>query len=142
MPAQAIASAPADEPAHARLTIAHPLAAVAARNCADHTHDLADHTPDLADLVGGVACGAAWAKALHDDFMFALECGLPLDVEPDPFYIDEVAVRRAMRDEPVELTELERAEVRRRLSAIRDRRNRPYWFVCSRAAAVRREAAR
>ncbi|MFC7243691.1 hypothetical protein ACFQO7_14525 [Catellatospora aurea] len=135
MPTQAIASAPADEPAHARLTIAHPLAAVAARNCADHTHD-------LADLVGGVACGGAWSKALHDDFMFALECGLPLDLEADPSYVDEVAVRRAMRGEDLELTELERAEVRRRLAAIRARRNRPYRFACSRAAAARREAAR
>ncbi|MEU7820168.1 hypothetical protein [Catellatospora sp. NPDC049133] len=135
MPTQAIASAPADEPGAARLTIAHPLAAVAARNCATHGHD-------LADLVGGVACGAAWTQALHDDFMFALECGLPLDLEADPSYVDEVAVRRAMRGEVLELTDLERAEVRRRLAAICDRRNRPYRFACSRAAAARREATR
>lgn len=134
MPKQAIASAPADEPAHARLTITHPLAAVAARNCTGHTHD-------LADLVGGVACGWAWTKALTDDLMFALDCGLPLDIEPDPSYIDEIAVRRAMRGEDLELTDCERAEVKRRLAAIRDRRNRGYTFVCSRAAAARREAA-
>ncbi|MEV4417779.1 hypothetical protein [Catellatospora sp. NPDC049609] len=133
MPVQAIASAPADEPAHDRLTINHPLAAVAARNCMGHTHD-------LADLAGGVACGSAWAKALHDDFMFALECGLPLDFEPDPTYIDEVALRRVMRGERLELTECERAEVKRRLAEVARRRNRGYRFVCSRAAAARREA--
>ncbi|MFD0600162.1 hypothetical protein ACFQZ4_54035 [Catellatospora coxensis] len=112
---------------------------MAARNCAGHVHI------DPADLVGEVACGSAWAKALTDDLLFALECGLPLEIEPDPFYVDEVAVRRAvraeelnLRGERLELTELERAEVKRRLAAIRTRRNRPYRFVCSRAAAVRR----
>ncbi|GIG03159.1 hypothetical protein [Catellatospora citrea] len=136
MPVQAIASAPADEPGAAWLTNEHPLAGVAARHCASHVHI------DPADLVGQVACGSAWAKALTDDLLFALECGLPLEIEPDPFYVDEVAVRRAMRGEELELTELERAEVKRRLTAIRNRRNRPYRFACSHAAATRRETAR
>ncbi|MEU7827394.1 hypothetical protein, partial [Catellatospora sp. NPDC049133] len=106
MPVQAIASAPADEPGAAWLTTDHPLAGVASRHCTGHVH------LDPADLLGAVACGSAWAKALTDDLIFAIECGLPLDIEPDPSYIDEVAVRRVMRGEPLELTELERAEVR------------------------------
>ncbi|GAA1608824.1 hypothetical protein ACFQY4_00210 [Catellatospora bangladeshensis] len=134
MPVQAIASAPADEPGAAWLTTDHPLAGVAARRCVGHVH------LDPADLLGGVACGSAWATALTDDLLFAVECGLPLDIEPDPSYIDEIAVRRAMRGERLELTECERAEVRRRLAEVRARRNRGYRFVCSRAAAARREA--
>ncbi|MFC7246057.1 hypothetical protein ACFQO7_26570 [Catellatospora aurea] len=135
MPVQAIASAPADEPGAAWLTTEHPLAAVASRHCAGHVHI------DPADLLGHVACGSAWAKALTDDLLLAIEHGLPLDIEPDPSYIDEVAVRRAMRGEELELTECERAEVRRRLAEVRTRRNRGYRFVCSRAAAARREAS-
>ncbi|MFC7245165.1 hypothetical protein ACFQO7_22035 [Catellatospora aurea] len=134
MPVQAIASAPADEPGAAWLTYANPLAPVAARHCAGHVH----HDP--ADLLGGIACESAWAKALTDDLLIALECDLPLIVEADPTYIDEIAVERAVRGEELELTELERAEVKRRLAEVRDRRNRGYRFVCSRAAARRRTA--
>ncbi|MFC7764502.1 hypothetical protein ACFQY4_46130 [Catellatospora bangladeshensis] len=71
MPVQAIASAPADEPGAAWLTTDHPLAGVAARRCVGHVH------LDPADLLGGVACGSAWATALTDDLLFAVECGLP-----------------------------------------------------------------
>ncbi|GAA2377363.1 hypothetical protein Cme02nite_20760 [Catellatospora methionotrophica] len=134
MPTKVIAAAPADEPGAAWLTHTNPLAPVAARHCAGHIHD-------LADLLGGIACEDAWAKALTADLLVALEFDLPLILEADPTYIDEVAVARAMRGEDLELTELERAEVRRRLAEVRTHRNR-VRFTCSRAAAARREAAR
>lgn len=73
--------------------------------------------------------------------------------------VDDVAVDRALRDlietemygeefpdryrpEPPVLTEAEQTEVTRRLRALRDRRNRSYRFVCSKAAAARREGSR
>ncbi|MBV1851892.1 hypothetical protein [Catellatospora tritici] len=148
MPVQAIVSAAADEPA-GLLTADHPLAAVAARKCQN------SHLPHLLPaLVAGVACGGCWADVVVADLVFAIENGLPWDIEVDPEYIDEVAVDRAVRlaletsadDEAayahVELTTGERAEVRQRLASIRQRRNRRYRFVCSRAAAARREAGR
>jgi hypothetical protein len=84
--------------------------------------------------------------------------------EPPPLFavmadFDDVAVDRALRDlietemygaefpgryrPPVPvLTEAEQVEVARRLRAVRDRRNRSYRFVCSKAAAARRDGAR
>jgi len=135
MPVQAIASAAADEPGAGQLAWDHPLAAVAARHCQKHC------TP-LAELVGGVACSPCWDDALIADYLFAAEHGLPLELVVDPSYIDEIAVELAVRGHEVELTELERGEVRRRLADIRTRRNRGYTFVCSRAAKARREAKR
>lgn len=148
MPTQAIASASPDEPGTALLSWDHPLAAVAARNCQKHS------TP-LADLVGLVACGSCWSDALFADWLFARENDLPLDVTPDPYDIDDIAVDRAVRqiigaDDQADaedlafdaLTEVERAEAKRRLTDIRNQRNRSYTFVCSRAAAARREARR
>ncbi|GAA1384119.1 hypothetical protein [Catellatospora chokoriensis] len=135
MPVQAIASAAADEPGTGPLSWAHPLAAVAARNCQKHS-------TTLPQLIGGVACSPCWDDALVADYLFAAEHGLPLALEVDPSYVDTVAVDRAVRGEALELTELERAEVRRRLGQIRDRRNRSYQYVCSRAAAARREVGR
>jgi hypothetical protein len=131
VPAQIIAPSAADEPGTDRLTKDHPLAAVAARLCQRHP-------AAFVDLVGGVACGGCWSTALFNDFMLALECGLPLELDADPSYIDQVAVERALRGEALDLTAMERTEVRRRLAAIRSRRNQPYRFVCSRAAAARR----
>ncbi|MBB5871975.1 hypothetical protein F4553_005354 [Allocatelliglobosispora scoriae] len=59
-------------------------------------------------------------------------------VEIDPTYIDEIAVERAMRGDAVRLTDLERTEVKLRLTQLRDRRNAKYRFVCSKAAVARR----
>lgn len=131
MPAQAIAPPCAEEPSSGRWTWGHPLAPVAARNCAKH-----NHTPVL--LVGGVACRSCWDLAIVTDLEFALEFGLPIEPTTDPLYVDEIAVEKATRGEPVELTRLERRVVRQRLRAARDHRNRSYTFVCSRASAVRR----
>jgi hypothetical protein len=142
MSVQAIASAWPDEPLIRSWTADHHVAPVARRHC--DTHEM-PCPPEL--RIGGVACREAWERAICDDLAFALECGLPLDIKADPTLIDDVAVERAVRaaDDPIEymltsaaLTELERHEVRRRLDAIRDRRNARYRFVCSRAAAKRR----
>jgi hypothetical protein len=148
MPVKAIASASPDEPGTARLSWEHPLAAVAARNCQKHS-------TILVDLVGGVACMPCWADAVLADLLLAIECDLPWDCESDPYLVDEIAVDRAVRqivgaDDQADaeelafdaLTEVERAEAKRRLAEIRNRRNRTYRFVCSRAAAARREATR
>jgi hypothetical protein len=130
MPAQAIALAAAGEPGESRWTWDHPLAAVAARTCQTHSA-----VP--ADLIGGVACAPCWQFVLITDLVFAIENDLSRELEVDASYVDEVAVERAMRGEALELTALERVEVRRRLAEVRDRRNRSYRFVCSRAAAAR-----
>ncbi|BCJ71207.1 hypothetical protein CS0771_07510 [Catellatospora sp. IY07-71] len=148
MPVQAIVSAAADEPA-GLLTADHPLAALAARKCKT------SHLPTLPPaLIAGVACGGCWADVLVTDMLFAIENELPWDVEVDPTYVDEVAVERAVRlaletsadteaaHADLELTDLERTEVRRRLADIRSRRNRRYRFTCSRAAGARREVSR
>jgi hypothetical protein len=125
------------------MTWDHPLAAVAARNCQKHA-------TTLPALMGGVACSDCWDDALIADFLFAVENDLPLELEVDPSYVDEIAVERSVRralgtDDQADteaLTALERTEVRRRLSEIRTRRNRGYQFVCSHAAAARREVQR
>lgn len=132
MPAQITASAAADGPGISRWTWEHPLAAVAARTCAQHP------TP-LPDLIGGVACLPCWEQAIIADLLFAFAHDLPVDLVVDPFYVDEIAVERAMRGDDADLTEIERTEVRRRLAEVRTRRNRAYRFVCSRAATTRRE---
>jgi hypothetical protein len=87
----------------------HPLAQVAAGHCG---HPM----PPTARL-GGVACGRCWERAIRDDQTAVVECGLPGQAAPDPALIDEVAVERAMRGEPVELTAAERAAARQRLVA-------------------------
>ncbi|MDI1466282.1 hypothetical protein QEZ54_35425 [Catellatospora sp. KI3] len=147
MPSQAIAAAAAPDPGTGPLNWNHPLAELAARHC-QATH--------LVVLTRPVACEPCWDAVLLADWMFAAEFDLPLDVEVDPSYVDDVAVDRAVKaardadaqddDEAawahLALTDAERAEVRRRLAEIRTRRNRRYRFVCSRAAAARRDADR
>ncbi|GAA3293134.1 hypothetical protein Dvina_43585 [Dactylosporangium vinaceum] len=75
----------------------HPLADVARRHCDAHR-------PPLARIV---ACGACWELAIRDDERFAVECGLPRELTPDPNYVDEIAVDLACRGERVELTRAE-----------------------------------
>ncbi|GAA0734634.1 hypothetical protein Drose_28945 [Dactylosporangium roseum] len=75
----------------------HVLADVAARNCAAHRSPLA----------GSGACGACWERAIRDDEHFAVECGLPRELRPDPTYVDEIAVDLACRGERVKLTAAE-----------------------------------
>jgi hypothetical protein len=86
----------------------HPLAEVATRHC--------NHP---APLLGGVACGACWELAVRDDERLVVECGLPREIEPDPEYVDEIAVDLACRGERVELTPAEFRVAVRRLAARR-----------------------
>jgi hypothetical protein len=89
----------------------HPVAQVAARHCVEH-----GPLPPGARL-GGVACGRCWERAIRDDQTAVVECGLPRDVDRDPGLVDEVAVERAMRGEPVVLTAAERAAALEQLAA-------------------------
>jgi len=84
----------------------HPLARVAAEHCTEHA----------APLVGGVACGACWERAIRDDERIAIEFELDRDevAEPDDL-VDVVAVERACAGERVPLTEAELVVAIRRL---------------------------
>lgn len=75
----------------------HVLADVAARHCDAHR----------SPFTRAVACGACWELAIRDDERFAAECDLPRELEPDPEYIDEVAVDLACSGERVALTPAE-----------------------------------
>jgi len=88
----------------------HPLADVAARHCEKHTGRRG------ADI-GRIACGPCWELAIRDDERFAVRCGLPREIEPDPDYIDEIAVELACRGERVALTKAEFAAAAKRLQA-------------------------
>lgn len=77
----------------------HVLADVAARHCDAHR----------SPFTRGVACGACWELAIRDDERFAVEFDLPRELEPDPDYIDEIAVDLACRGERVQLTPAELA---------------------------------
>ncbi|MFG2043143.1 hypothetical protein [Dactylosporangium sp. NPDC048998] len=83
----------------------HVLADVAARHCDGHRSPLSRT----------VACGACWERAIRDDERFAVECGLPRELTPDPDYVDEIAVDLACRGERVELTRVEFAAAVERL---------------------------
>ncbi|MDP9799025.1 hypothetical protein J2S43_007537 [Catenuloplanes nepalensis] len=80
----------------------HPLTSVAARICR--------HSPD--------PCGPCWERAIRDDERVVVEFELPREIEPDRFYVDEIAVERACRGERVTLT---RAERRAAVAALHDR---------------------
>jgi hypothetical protein len=86
---------------------AHPLAEVAERLC--------DHGDEL---IGEVACGACWERAIRSDERIVVEHGLPPEVSPDPDYIDEIAVELACRGERVSLTPTEFRVAARRLYAM------------------------
>jgi hypothetical protein len=75
----------------------HPLAEVAERNCQTCN----------GELIGNVACGACWERAIRDDERVVVEHGLPRRIEPDPQYVDEIAVELACGGERVALSPLE-----------------------------------
>jgi hypothetical protein len=89
------------------LSPAHPLAGIAAGHCAEH----------LSPLVGGVACGECWERAIRDDERVVVEFGLDPDASPgpDPDLVDEIAVERACAGERVPLTDAELASAIQRL---------------------------
>jgi hypothetical protein len=93
----------------------HPVAAVAARLCKAHLGAV------RASGLGGVACGGCWERAIRDDERAVVLFGLPREIEPDPSYVDEIAVELALRGESVALTPTERAEVDRRAELIEHR---------------------
>jgi malonate-semialdehyde dehydrogenase (acetylating)/methylmalonate-semialdehyde dehydrogenase len=95
----------------------HPLAEVAGRHCHDH----------VANLIGGVACGACWERAIRDDERVVVECDLPREVTPDPEYVDEIAVDLACRGERLTLTP---AEIHVAVLRLHDRRMFPVAIAC------------
>jgi hypothetical protein len=76
----------------------HPLARVATGHCQDHSEP----------LLGGVACGRCWERAIRDDEHFATQNELPRELLTDPDLIDEIAVSRAVAGHRVTLTIPER----------------------------------
>ncbi len=88
----------------------HPLADIAAEHCQKHMGPR-----DLG--LSGIACGQCWELAIRDDEKFVVENELPRELETDPDYIDDVAVRQTLEGQKVPLTRAERAEVTRRQAA-------------------------
>jgi hypothetical protein len=66
----------------------HPVADVARRRCREV------HPQRAAGAV--VACGECWERAIRDDERAVVLFGLPREIEPDPDYVDEVAVELAV----------------------------------------------
>ena len=79
----------------------HPLADVARRRCQGL------HQQRSAGAV--VACGECWERAIRDDERAVVLFGLPREIEPDPGYVDEVAVERAVAGHRQRLTPVEEA---------------------------------
>jgi hypothetical protein len=75
----------------------HPLAEVAERQCDAPT----------GHLIGGIACAACWERAIRDDERVVVEHGLSREMEPDPTFVDYIAVELACRGERVQLTAVE-----------------------------------
>lgn len=69
-----------------------------------------------AALVGGVACGACWERAIRDDERIVVEYELPRDLRRDRALVDEIAVERACLGERLPLTRAERLAAAARLS--------------------------
>jgi hypothetical protein len=80
----------------------HPVAEPARRRCRN-LH------PRTAAAVA-VACGGCWEQAIRDDERVVVLFGLPREIEPDPTYVDEVAVSHAVAGHKPRLTPVEEAE--------------------------------
>jgi hypothetical protein len=94
---------------------AHPLAVVAAGRCRE-SHGRRGGS-FVGGVVGGVACGACWERAIRDDERVVVLFGLPREIEPDLSYVDEVAVDRVCAGERLALTAAERSVAARRMRA-------------------------
>ena len=57
-----------------------------------------------------VACGECWERAIRDDERVVVLFGLPREIEPDPTYVDHIAVSLAVAGHKPRLTRLEEAE--------------------------------
>jgi hypothetical protein len=84
---------------------------VAARLCSAH---LARVRASVG--IGGVACGACWEEAIRADERAVVQFDLPREIEPDPSYVDEIAVERACAGDRVRLTGREFEAAVRRLA--------------------------
>jgi hypothetical protein len=80
----------------------HPLAEPARRRCRE-LH------PRTAAAVA-VACAECWERAIRDDERAVVLFGLPREIEPDPSYVDVIAVELAVAGHRPRLTPLEEAE--------------------------------
>jgi hypothetical protein len=79
----------------------HPVAEPARRRCRE-LH------PRTAAAVA-VACGECWERAIRDDERAVVLFGLPREIEPDPEYVDVVAVELAVAGHRPRLTPVEEA---------------------------------
>jgi hypothetical protein len=80
----------------------HPVAEPARRRCREL------HPQRAAGAV--VACGECWERAIRDDERAVVLFGLPREIEPDPDYVDEVAVELAVAGHRSRLTPMEEAK--------------------------------
>lgn len=92
------------------LSKTHPLAYVARRRCR------ALHPTIQSSRATHLACERCWEVVIRTDAQFAQDNNLP-PIEPEPFYIDEIAVERAMKGDQVRLTQAERLEAIKRMRA-------------------------
>jgi hypothetical protein len=56
-----------------------------------------------------------WEHAIRADERAVVEFDVPREIDPDPGYVDEIAVERALYGDPVPLTRAEQVEAVRRL---------------------------
>ncbi len=117
------------------LSAEHRLAGVAAGHCTAHA----------APLVGGVACGACWERAIRDDERFAVEFGLTEQPDAEPDLVDVIAVDRACAGDRIRLTDAELSAAIRRLrragwsmNAIAEQLDAPERIVLREATTVER----
>jgi hypothetical protein len=57
-----------------------------------------------------VACGDCWERAIRDDERVVVLFGLPREIEPDPTYVDTIAVEQAVAGHKPSLTPPEEAK--------------------------------
>ncbi|OLS99355.1 hypothetical protein BJF90_39280 [Pseudonocardia sp. CNS-004] len=57
-----------------------------------------------------MACADCWERAIRDDERAVVLFGLPREIEPDPTYVDQVAVELAVAGHKPRLTAVEEVE--------------------------------
>ena len=80
----------------------HPVAEPARHRCREL------HPAQAAQFA--VACGECWERAIRDDERVVVLFGLPREIEPDPTYVDTVAVELAVAGHKQQLTPPEEAK--------------------------------
>ena len=79
----------------------HPTAEPALRRCRELHPERTAAVP--------VACWECWERAIRDDERVVVLFGLPREIEPDPDYVDEIAVEQAVAGKRPSLTAVEQA---------------------------------